>query len=101
MAHRGTLTGQQQPGRPVRVLFPGQVGDASQAADWPAGPGERPDGSVERLVGGGGRLDIWQLLEVQNKMREGMLERRVTGYGGNAKTRGIVVYGDFWRTANY
>ena len=64
VAHRGDLTGQQQSGRPVNLLFSSQHGHASQAADWPAGSGERPDGSVERLVGGSGCLDFRQLLEV-------------------------------------
>lgn len=82
MAHRSALIGQQQPGRPVGVLFSSHLSDASQAADWSTGPGERPDGSVERLVGCGGRLDIWKLLEVQNRMRGTSCMGNSTGYGG-------------------
>lgn len=31
---------------------------------------------MERLVGSGGRLDVWQLLEVQNARSEGTLAHR-------------------------
>lgn len=88
MAHRSALIGQQQPGRPVSVLFSSHLSDASQAADWSTGPGERPDGSVERLVGRGGRLDIWQLLEVQNRMRGTLRNVGVWGI--------LQVMGDSW-----
>lgn len=68
VAHCGALVGQQQPGRPVSFLFPSLLADTAQAASWSTGLCEWPDGSLERLVGGGGRLDIWQLLEVQNQI---------------------------------
>lgn len=67
VAHRSALIGQQQPGRPVGFLFSSLLRDATQAADWSAGSGERPDGSVERLVGGGGRVDVRKLLEVKTQ----------------------------------
>lgn len=64
MAYCRPLIGQQRSGRPVNLLLPRLLGDSTQAADWPPGAGERPDGRVERLVGGGGRLDVWRILEV-------------------------------------
>lgn len=80
MADCCALIGQQQPGRPVSLLFSNHFSDSTQAPDWSAGPGERADGSVERLVGSGGCQDVWQLLEVRNPTRDpfresgGMLE---------------------------
>lgn len=64
LAHRRNLIGQQRSSRPLRLPLSSQRDHAPQAPDWPAGSGERPDGRVERLAGGRGRLDVWQLLEV-------------------------------------
>lgn len=73
MAHRCGGAGEQQPGGPLRFLLQGNP-DTSQAADWPLGLRERPDGGLERLVGGGGRLDLRELLEVQGWGKDHKLE---------------------------
>lgn len=69
LAYRSNLIGQQQSCRPFSLLFSGHFSHSPQTTDWLTCPGEWADGSVERLVGGSGRLDIRELLEVGHQTR--------------------------------
>lgn len=104
VADCSALTGQQQPGGPVSILFLSHLTETSQTADWSTGPSQQPDGSVERLVGCRGHLDLWKLLEVQSPVKaeecystENSLHSR--GPLGMLRLR-TVVCGDLFRTGN-
>lgn len=93
LAYRSNLIGQQQSCRPFSLLFSSHFSHSPQTTDWLTCPGEWPDGSVERLVGGSGRLDIRELLEVGHQTRTDWgLWISLEGFRRRSRRRGDILY---------